>query len=353
MHRPLTIVCAAKLQENLARHLEPLDLSEDVARIIVVRHAPIGQHLRKVENVSFGDGGTLRNMGRMLATVDRVLARERVDWVLGFNPVPWAALGAAAAARHRVPVSLSFVGRDFKQIQRPWAAPLWLAVRHARLITVTGERMRRGLVERGIPADKIRVLPHVIDTERFSPATVEPDVDIVSVGGLIRRKRHDVLIDAVARLKRRGRLVRVLIAGEGPLRPVLEQQIRDQDVGDRVELLGFRRDVEQILRRGRLFVLVSDWEGVPFAMVEACCTGLVPIVTDVGTITDFVEHERNGHVVPVGDGEALARSIERLLGDPEHYRSLRDAALRMRQSLSLEQGVTFWREALGLAARGG
>jgi glycosyltransferase involved in cell wall biosynthesis len=345
--RPLTIVCAAKLQENLARHLEPLDLSEDVARIIVVRHAPIGQHLRKVENVSFGDGGTLRNMGRMLTTVDRVLRNERVDWVLGFNPVPWGALGAAAAARHRVPVSLSFVGRDFKQIQRPLAAPLWLAVRQARLITVTGERMRRGLVERGVPEEKIRVLPHVIDTQRFSPPTGEPDVDIVSVGSLIQRKRHDVLIEAVARLKERGRSVRVLIAGEGPLRPALEQQIRDRGVGELVELLGFRRDVEVILRRGRLFALVSEWEGVPFAMVEACCTGLVPIVTDVGTITDFVEHERSGHVVPVGDAEALARSIERLLGQPGHYAALRERALHMRETLSLEQGVRFWREALG------
>jgi glycosyltransferase involved in cell wall biosynthesis len=343
----LTIACAVKLQASLLeRYLEPLNRWQGIERILVVRHEPLVTRLDKIENISFGDVGTLRNMGRMLGAVDRTLRRERVDWLLGFNPVPWGALGAAAAARHDTPVSLSFIGLDFKHIQQPWAWPLWLAVRYARLITVTGERMRRGLIERGVSNDKIRVLPHVIDTERFAPGEAEPDFDVVSVGGLIQRKRVDVVIEAVARLKERGVLVRAAIAGDGPLRSALEQQIRERNVADRVELLGFRGDVEAVLKRGRVFALVSEWEGVPFAMVEACCSGLVPVVTDVGTITDYIEHGKNGHIVPVGDAERLAESFMRLLTDREHYQALRTAALEMRRTLSLDRGVEFWRDAL-------
>jgi glycosyltransferase involved in cell wall biosynthesis len=347
MSGPLTLLTAAKLFPNLLeRYLEPLNRSPDVGKILVVRHEALPDRLRKIENVTFRSGSTAVNMARMFATVDRTIRSERVDWVMGFNPVPWGALGCAAATRRGVPVSLSFIGMDFKQIMRPAAYPLWLAVKRARLVTVTGERMRRGLIERGLPAEKIRTLPHFIDTERFCPSTAEPDLDVISVGQLITRKRMDVVVDAVALLRDRGRFVRAGIAGEGPLKAELEAQIRERNVGDRVEMLGFRRDVENVLKRARLFALVSSWEGVPFAMIEAICSGLVPIVTDVGTISDFIEHGKNGHIVPVGDARALADSIERLLVERDHFAELRERAFAMRATLSLDQGVEFWRDAL-------
>ncbi|HVR19556.1 MAG TPA: glycosyltransferase [Polyangiaceae bacterium] len=350
MSEPLTLLCAAKLFPNLLeRYLLPLTLSDDVGKVVVVRHEPLVGGLAKVENVSFGAGGTAISMLRMLTTVDRVLRRERIDWVMGFNPVPWGALGAAAAARHGVPVSLSFIGMDYKQIMRPLAWPLWQAVRRAQLVTVTGERMLRGLVARGLPEARIRILPHTVDTERFKPSSDPPDLDVISVGQLIPRKRMDVLIDAVADLKERGVSVRAGILGEGPLKEELGRRIRERNVEDRVTLLGFRNDVEVALRRARLFALVSDWEGVPFAMIEAMSTGLVPIVTDVGTIADWIVHEKNGHIVPVGDPRALSRSIERLLSDDDHREELRTAALGIRSSISLQNGVAFWRSAFATA----
>jgi len=347
MPESLTIVCAAKLFGNLLeRYLEPLNRLDLVRKIFVVRHEPIGTRFEKVEQVSFGNSGTARSMWRMFRNVDDVIRREQVDWVLGFNPVPWGSLAGASALRRGVPLSLSFIGMDFKQIQRPQAFALRGLVRHASLVTVTGERMRRGLVERGVRPERIRTLPHAVDTQRFAPGTEEPSYDVISVGQLISRKRMDVLIDAVAELGRRGRVVRTAIVGAGPLQAELEQRIRDRGVADRVTLLGFRHDVEALLRQARLFALVSDWEGVPFAMIEAMCTGLVPIVTDVGTIADWIGDGKNGHIVPVGDAGALSASIERLLDDRAHFEQLRSAVLAMRDSLSLEHGVEFWREAL-------
>ena len=344
---PLTILCAAKLAPNqLERHLEPLNRLEAVGRILVVRHEALPERLDKLENLPFSDGGTVRNAVRMFQSVSTLLDREKVDWVLGFNPVPWGSIAGAAAIRKGVNLLLGFIGRDFKQIMTPLGAPLWPVVRRATVITVTGERMRQGLVGRGIEGARIRTLPHFVDTERFKPSASELDFDVVSVGQLIERKRMDVLIDAVALLRDRGLFVRVGIAGEGPLRSALEARIVDRKVGDRVELLGFRQDVEAVLRRGRVFALVSAWEGVPFALVEALCVGLVPVVTDVGTIVDLIQENENGHFVPVGDAAALAAVLERVLTDPSHRERLRKAALAAREVLSLEQGVVFWRRLL-------
>jgi glycosyltransferase involved in cell wall biosynthesis len=345
--KPLTVLCAAKLAPNqLERHLEPLNRLDAVERILVVRHAPLPERLEKLENLPFRDGGVLGNALRMFQSVDAVLRREKVDWVLGFNPVPWGSIAGAAALRRGAKLLLGFIGRDYKQIMNPLAAPLWPVLRRTNVITVTGERMRRGLVDRGIPRERIVTLPHFVDTERFKPSDGEPDLDVVSVGQLIERKRMDVLIDATALLRDRGVFVRVGIAGEGPLRAALEAQITDRKLGDRVTLLGFRQDVEAVLRRGRMFALVSEWEGVPFALVEALCAGLVPLVTDVGTIVDLIHENENGHFVPVGDAPALAAAIERVLGDESHRERLKRAALAARESLSLEQGVVFWRRLL-------
>jgi glycosyltransferase involved in cell wall biosynthesis len=338
------------MPNQFERHLEPLERLESVRRILVVRHAPLPERLHKLENLTFQDGGTLRNLPRMAESVDVALRRENVDWVLGFNPVPWGSLAALPALRRGVRVLLAFIGKDFRQIMHPAAAPLRAVVRRATVVTVTGERMRRGLVEIGVPESRILTLPHFVDTERFRPGTAEPDFDVVSVGQLIQRKRMDVLIDAVALLRDRGVLVRTAIAGQGALREELEALVRTRGVADRVDFVGFREDVEALLRRARVFSLVSEWEGVPFALIEAMCTGLVPVVTDVGTIGDFVREGDNGHLVPVGDAPALAAVLERLLGDRAHRDRLRQNVLALRKSLSLDEGVVFWRELLARAS---
>jgi len=343
----MRLLCTAKLPSNLLeRYLLPLTLYDAVEEIVVVRQEPLPANLPKLRNVNFPGGNVAASALRMLREAERVLRHEQIDFTLGFNPVPWGAMGFAAGALHGVRACISFIGLDFKRAMHPLAAPALLALNRAHLVTVTGERMRRGLIERGVDADKIRILPHAVDTARFQPGSEEPDFDLISVGHLIPRKRMDVVVDAIAELKARGLEVRTAILGEGPERPALEAQIKARGVEGLVTLLGFRQDVEVMLRRARIFALVSDWEGVPFAMIEALCTGLVPIVTDVGTIADWIEHEQNGHIVAVGDARALANSVERLLRDPSHYAQLKQKSLSVRQSLSLEAGVEFWRDAL-------
>ena len=344
----MKLLCTAKLPANLLeRYLLPLTLYDAVDEIVVVRQEPLPPNLPKLRNVNFPKGPLGLDALRMLREAELVLRHEQIDFTLGFNPVPWGALGFAAGQVHRVPACVSFIGLDFKRAMQPWAAPALRALNHAHLVTVTGERMRRGLIERGVKAEKIRILPHAVDTNRFRPSDSEPDLDLISVGHLIPRKRMDVVVDAVAELKARGIEVRTGILGEGPERAALEAQIKARGVEGLVTLLGFRHDVEAVLQRARIFALVSDWEGVPFAMIEALCTGLVPIVTDVGTIGDWIEHEKNGHIVGVGDATALANSIQRLLQDQAHYAELKQKSLDVRQSLSLEAGVAFWRDALG------
>jgi glycosyltransferase involved in cell wall biosynthesis len=135
---------------------------------------------------------------------------------------------------------------------------------------------------------------------------------VVSVGRLTQQKDIETLLHA-------WRLVHgphhLALVGDGPSRPSLEQMIERHGLTGRVDLLGARDDVPQILRRSDLFVLSSRWEGLPLAVIEAMMSGLPVIATAVGGIPEQVVEGETGLLVPPGDPDTLARAVSRLLND--------------------------------------
>lgn len=348
MSRSLKLLCAARLHKNqLERHLELLQLLDDVESVDVVRHESLGDRLSKLRNHTFQQGYLPVSALRYFREVRRVCVEEKVDWVLGFNPVPWGTLAQAAARRSGARTVLSLIGTDVNQVQTWWGFPFLHAVRRADRVTVTGDGVRRHLIELGVEERKLFILPHSVDLERFKPRAVPARFDVLSVGQLIPLKRMDVLIDAVARLRERGLDLKLAILGKGPLENRLRQQIDSLGLGGQVELLGYVDGIEEILPSSKVFSLVSEREGVPFALMEAMASGLVPVVTNVGTIADWVEHGVDGHIVPVGDAEALAASWEQLFADGgAELDRLRKRVVARRQDFGFDAGVDVWRRVL-------
>lgn len=346
----LKVLVAAKLHANqLERHLELFERIDEVERVIVVRHEPIPERLSKIENHSFERGNRIAEAVRMVRTINSLVRREGVDWVVGFNPVPWGSLALLAARPLGVPTCLSLIGMDFRQVQTRWGRPFLEAVRRADAVTVTGARMTDVLVSLGVAPEKIRILPHSVDIERFAPNDGPKQFDLISVGQLIRRKRMDVTLDALSLLKNRGRRVTLGILGRGELATELEGQAQRLGIADQVTFLGYRDNVERLIGAAKLFCLVSEWEGVPFAMMEAMAAGVPPIVTDVGTIGDWVSDGDNGRIVPVGDAHALSEAIDDCLkNDEAQLCALRERLLAQRERLGFESGARVWRDILGL-----
>src|SRR3954449_12995308 len=138
---------------------------------------------------------------------------------------------------------------------------------------------------------------------------------VVAVGRLHPQKGYDVLLDAVARWERDGRLhpaPLVAIAGDGPLEAELAQRIRAQRLP--ILLLGRRSDVADLLSAADLCVLPSRWEGSPFTAQEALRAGTPLVATRTGGIPELVGEA--AELVPVGDAGALADAVVRVLGDP-------------------------------------
>lgn len=151
--------------------------------------------------------------------------------------------------------------------------------------------------------------------------------ELVFVGRLVSDKGLDVLLDALAILKRRGCRVGLTVIGEGPQAPILRRQARALEIADRVRFVGRREGAELVaaLNAHQVLVVPSVWEE-PFGVValEAIACGCVPLVARSGGLPDAVG--ACGLIVPRGDRDALAQAIIVLVGNPAALDRYRTAA---------------------------
>jgi glycosyltransferase involved in cell wall biosynthesis len=161
------------------------------------------------------------------------------------------------------------------------------------------------VVRNGLDLDMFRPLP--------LPATKRPG--ILGVGSLLPVKRWDRLLRAARELKRRGLSFEIQIAGDGPLRGNLQQQIENSDLSDCVKLLGYRSDIAHLLAISSFLVHPSDSEGCPNVVMEAMACGRAVVATDTGDTASLVENEHTGFVVAPHDEESMVRQVGRLVSD--------------------------------------
>jgi glycosyltransferase involved in cell wall biosynthesis len=106
------------------------------------------------------------------------------------------------------------------------------------------------------------------------------------------------------------------IAGDGPLRPQVEQAVADAGLGPRVRFLGLRKDMVAVLSAADVVVHSSLREGLPRVVLEALAIGTPLVATDVGGVGDVVKDGVNGLLVPSNDIGALERALLAVLADP-------------------------------------
>jgi glycosyltransferase involved in cell wall biosynthesis len=194
-----------------------------------------------------------------------------------------------------------------------------------RVIAIS-DTTRKYLVENSIPAEKIEVVLNSIDTRRFASEAngdavraefgLGAAVVVTIVARLHPDKNHALLIEAFSRLRARFAGAKLLIVGDGPLEPELRAQA-DASAPGAVVFAGARRDVPAILAASDLFVLCSEREGVPRALLEATAVAKPVIGTAVDGIPEVIVDGETGILVPPGDARALAEAMEKLLAEPE------------------------------------
>jgi glycosyltransferase involved in cell wall biosynthesis len=178
----------------------------------------------------------------------------------------------------------------------------------------------------GIDSEKVKVIYNPVVREdmfaRAREAVAHPWVQdssvplIVAVGRLNRQKDFMTLIRAFAELHRH-KSARLLILGEGEERSALESLVKELGLESCVSLPGFVSNPYAYLARARLFVLSSQWEGLPTVLIEAISLGVPVVSTDCESgPREILDHGKYGHLVAVGDSAALAMQMRAALDEP-------------------------------------
>lgn len=156
-----------------------------------------------------------------------------------------------------------------------------------------------------------------VDVLRFSQVekVMHDGFVIVNVGRLEPQKNHKMLIDAFEIIHKRVSNTKLYILGDGPLRDVLQDYIKEKKLDQWVSLEGKVDDVENYLAASDVFALSSDYEGLPLSILEAMAAGLPIVSTDVGGVKDIVTN--NGLLVERKNANAFADAIIRIAKDRE------------------------------------
>ena len=269
-------------------------------------------------------------------------------------PVTLAFLGAtnivATLARHGLSTRLVISERNDPARQE--LQPVWQELRplmYPAADMVTANSLGAVATMRGwMPASRLSHVPNPLRVPP-DPGTRRgrPGPCFISVGRLVPQKRVDLVLEAFAKL-RAFDAWSFQILGDGPEREALALLAEQRGIADRVRFHGHVDPFAQ-LYAADIFVLASDFEGMPNALLEAMACGVVPVVNDAtpGPL-EFVEHDRTGLVVPAGDLEALTAAMRDLAGDDLRRTRLAHAARERMGELAFDRVLDLWAGVLRL-----
>ena len=270
-------------------------------------------------------------------TADPAFERARRRGIVGGDVDEFQREGSGAAVR------LLRLARD-------------LELRRAAHVFTPSAYLRELTLSWGVDSDRVSVLPNPApqlpamrarDELRGSFGMTGPT--LAFAGRLTAQKSLRVALEAVAAVEG----VTLLIAGEGDQQPILERDVAELGLTERVRFLGAlpRERVVELFAAADASILSSTWENFPHTVVEALATGTPVIATATGGVGEVVRDGENGLLVPLGDSKGLGAAVGRYFGDEELRRRLRDGAAPSVEQYSQERIFAELEQTLERVAR--
>jgi colanic acid/amylovoran biosynthesis glycosyltransferase len=273
------------------------------------------------------------------------LRRHGIQVVMAeYGPIAVGLL--AGCQRAGVPLVPHFHGFDaFREdVITPHAEAYRELFRAGWPVVVVSERMRRQLIALGAREDQLYLNHYGVDLDEFRPGEPVPGL-VAAVGRFVDKKAPELTLLAFSKALQCVPRARLVMIGDGPLRPTMERLISALGLENSVSLQGARghADVAELMRKASVFMQHSviapsgDREGTPVAVLEAGAAGIPVVATRHEGIADVVVHGETGILVDEGDTDAMGAAVAELLLDPPHAERLgRAARRRVEEHYSIE-----------------
>lgn len=279
---------------------------------------------------------------------------QHVNVIHAHQYTPFFYCLASGMLRRRPPVLFTEHGRwfpDYPRRKRMLFNRLFL--RATDRVVAVGEHVRQALiVNEGIPAGRVELVYNGVDLDRFCASEGrrdeirrtlglhEGDFAILQVARLDALKDHRTAVCALAATLPSAPNAVLLIAGEGPEEAIVREEIARQGVGQRVRMLGLRRDVPQLVAAADAFLLTSISEGIPVTLIEAMAARLPIVSTRAGGVGEVVVDGETGRLAEPGDVATLAEALAELANAPHLCHALGAAGRQRAEAMFTQSQMT-------------
>lgn len=191
---------------------------------------------------------------------------------------------------------------------------------------------------------KSEIIYNPINLKEYAGISLKLDKKktIVTAGRLMPQKNQKMMIRAFKTVADKYPEYQLIIYGEGPSRNDLEQLTSELGIESNVQLPGNTTRLHDCIKNAGMFVLSSDYEGMPNALIEAMCLGLPVISTKVSGATDLIKDHENGILTELNDQTELETAILELIENPELAEKLAQNAVKLNESLELTKIMNQW-----------
>lgn len=314
-------------------------------QIIMTDDEPVGYQLDNgIKIIAIGKKSDNKLIDRIkrYKSVKMIVKTEKPDLVLSMPEdtgiyVLWGLFGV------KIPVYVS-------ERNNPWVMP---DVRITRILRKLMYPFAKGIIfqtemAKSFFSKRIQkkgvVLSNPVDDERIPrPFQGEREKIVVGAGRLSKQKNFPLLITAFSEFVKQFPDYRLVIYGEGPDRPKLEELIKALNIEDKVELPGRQENLLELMKSKAMFVLSSDYEGMPNVLIEAMCMGMPVISTECpsGGPRELIQNEKNGLLVPVDSKEDLLKAMY-YMAEGDHAAMMGNEAYKLRDKLTSKKVFEEW-----------
>jgi glycosyltransferase involved in cell wall biosynthesis len=271
----------------------------------------------------------------------RICVKERIDLIIGYHLTSYGFAGSIVSRLLKLPVSVHFLGKDIDVLCR---LPIigTMLIRYAKTIdalTVQGTKSKSYLNKKKI--ENIYIIPTACDIKRFIPKRNFKEYDLIFLGRLSKEKRVDRFVEIVNVLKNENYPIKALIVGSGPYEKKMLHLISNFGLNDCIHYLGWKDDVTKYLSLTKIFVLTSDNDQLPSSLLEAMAMGLVPVISNVGNLSDIVDL-KNIIDLKGNCNKRFANRIIELLTDKTLYDQQSKQSIKKARKFSIEANSARW-----------
>jgi glycosyltransferase involved in cell wall biosynthesis len=268
-----------------------------------------------------------------LPKIRQIIRSIKPDILIGYRLTGYGFMAACAGFR---PMVLAATGGDVHVEAKNSLLKRFFvkfALRRASLVHAWSKNIADALLDLGVAENKIFLLPRGIEMEMFQPFSecVSNRNRIITTRSLVKNCRVEIILKAIAQVRKDIPEIEYFIVGDGPRRAFLEDHANKLGISENVHFVGrIRRElIPKFLRDSDVYCSMNETEGLSASLVESMAVGCFPIVADIGANQIWVNDEINGFLVRVNAVDELARLIIRALRNDD----LRNKAKQLNRNI--------------------